>query len=328
MEKNVEETEERHRRGVSKLLDPSRFIAGAVAAIATFALQWLVAPEANPQLKSLQGYLVKSGTAVVVFLVTALLPKERRTALRVFALSVIAIVFLSGIASAGLYFFSIRDALALHQRVVSWNEVVNDTFLTPHYYSTRGSDINGSGNATTGGGLLTLRLRSTHVANQQFLVTDVAPSDQTYYVEASVRRQSGPFGSGCFLAFGVLDSNRYFLFEVTDDQRPDRPLHSAQIFQEVRAAPPVEKPVDHTDSLPYVDYWSLLWPPGAYSQWTQLAIYRTGSNYEFFVDGRLVGSVTNLPVSNGRITVGAFDPGTPSGSYVNCQFHYLRAWRQ
>jgi|SRR6266516_3717442 len=111
MDKNVEETEGRHRRGVSKLLDPSRFIAGAVAAIAAFALQWLVAPEANPQLKSLQGYLVKGGTAVVVFLVTALLPKERRTPLRVFALSAIAIVLLSGIASTGSYFLSIRAIL-------------------------------------------------------------------------------------------------------------------------------------------------------------------------------------------------------------------------
>jgi hypothetical protein len=56
----------------------------------------------------------------------------------------------------------------------------------------------------------------------------------------------------------------------------------------------------------------LLWPIGAYSQWTVLAIYRIGNNYEFFVDERLVGSVTNLPVPNGRIIVGAFDPGTPA----------------
>jgi hypothetical protein len=328
MDRNLEETKERRRGGVSKLLDPSRFLAGAVAAIAAFALQLLVPPVVNPQLESLEGYLVKGGTAVVVFLVTAVLPKEQRTVLRVFVLSMITIVLVSGSTSVGLYFLSIRDALAAHQSAARWNEVLNDTFVARHYFATRSADVNGSGNATTGGGLLTVRLRSTHVANQQFLVRDVAPLGQTYYVETSVRRQSGPFGSGCFLAFGVLDSNRYFLFEVTDDQRADRPLHSAQIFQEVRAAPPIEKPVDHTGSLPYVDYWSLSWPPGAYSQWTQLAIYRIGNNYEFFVDERLVGSVTNLPVPNGRVTVGAFDPGTPSGSYVNCQFHYLRAWRQ
>jgi hypothetical protein len=328
MDRDLKETKERRQRVASKLLDPSRFLAGAVAAIVAFALQLLVPPVVNPQLQSLEGYLVKGGTAVVVFLVTVLLPKQRRTVLRVFALSMVTIISISGSASVGLYFLSIRDAFAVHQRAAHWNEVLNDKFVARRYFSTRGTDVNGSGNATTGGGLLTLRLRSTHVANQQFLVTDVAPKGQTYYVETSVRRQSGPFGSGCFLAFGVLDSNRYFLFEVTDDQRPDRPLHSAQVFQELRAAPPVEKQVDHTDSLPYVSYWSLLWPPGAYSQWTQLAIYRTGNNYEFFVDERFVGNITNLPVPNGRVTVGAFDPGTPSGSYVNCQFHYLRAWRQ
>jgi hypothetical protein len=328
MDQKPEETKERGRRGLSKLLDPSRLIGGAVAAIAAFALQWLVAPVVNPQLESLEGYLVKGGAAVVVFLVTALLGKERRTLFRVSALSLVIIVLISTVVSAGLFYVSIRDAQAVHQRVVGWTEVLNDTFKEQHYYVTRTADVNGSGNATTGGGLLILRLRSTHVANQQFFVSDVAPLGQGYYVETSVRRQSGPIGSGCFLAFGVLDSNRYFLFEVTDDQRPARPLHSAQIFQEVRAAPPVEKPVDHTDSLPYVHYWSVLWPPGAYSQWTKLAIYRTGNDYNFFVDDRLVSSVTNLPVPNSRITIGAFDPGTSSGSYVNCQFRYLRAWRQ
>jgi hypothetical protein len=327
MDKEVEEGSQGRRGWVSKL-DPSRLIAGAIAALAVLVLQLLAPPVVNPQLESLEGYLVKGGTAVVVFLVTALLPKERRTVLRVFVVSLITIILISGPASAGLYFSSIQDAFGVHQRIARWDEVLNDSFVAPHSYSTRTADINGSGNATTGDGLLTVRLRSTHVANQQFLVTDVAPSGQAYYVETSIRRQSGPFGSGCFLAFGVLDSNRYYLFEVTDDQRADRPLHSAQIFQEVRAAPPVERPVDHTDSLPYVDYWSLLWPPGAYSQWTQLAIYRTGNDYKFFVDERLVGNVTNLPVPNGRVTVGAFDPGTPNGSYVNCQFHYLRAWRQ
>jgi hypothetical protein len=211
MDKNLEETKERRRRGVSKLLDPSRFTAGAVAAVAAFVLQLLVPPVVNPQLESLQGYLVKGGTAVVVFLMTALLPKEGRTPLRIFVLSVITIVFISGSAFVGSYFLSIKDALATHQRAARWNEVLNDTFVARHYFATRSTDVNGSGNATTGGGLLTLRLRSTHVANQQFLVTDVAPSGQSYYVETSVRSQSGPFGSGCFLAFGVLDSNRYFL---------------------------------------------------------------------------------------------------------------------
>lgn len=328
MDQKPEEPKEGGQRGLSKLLDPSRLIAGAVAASAAFALQLLVPPLVNPQFESLEGYVVKGGAAVVVFLVTLFLGKERRTIFRVFTLSMIIIVSISITVSLGFFYSSIRDAHAVHQRVADWSEVLNDTFMAQQYFVTKSTDVNGSGNATTGGGLLTLRLRSTHVANQQFFVTNVAPSGQGYYVETSVRRQSGPVGSGCFLAFGVLDSNRYFLFEVTDDQRPARPLHSAQIFQEVRAAPPVEKPVDHTDSLPYIHYWSLFWPPGAYSQWTTLAIYRIGDNYEFFVDERLVSTVTNLPVPNGRITVGAFDPGTPSGSYVNCQFRYLRAWRQ
>jgi hypothetical protein len=328
MDKKPEETTKRDRRGAAKLLDPSRFIAGAVAAIVVIALQLLVPPAVNPEVKSLQGYAVKGGTAVIVFLITALLRNERRTVRRVFVLSAVTTVLLFSVSSMSLFYVSIHDALAIHHRVAAWSDVLNNTFSTRGYYSTSGVDVNGSGNATTGDGLLTVRLRSTHVANQQFLITDVAPLGQGYYVETSVRRQSGPIGSGCFLAFGVLDSNRYFLFEVTDDQRPDRPLHSAQIFQEVRAAPAIEKPVDETDSLPYVDYWSVLWPPGAYSEWTQLAIYRIGNNYEFFVDERLVSSVTNLPVPNGRVTVGAFDPGTPSGSYVNCQFQYLRAWRQ
>lgn len=56
--------------------------------------------------------------------------------------------------------------------------------------------------------------------------------------------QYGPVGSRCFLAFGVIDPSRYYLFEVTEDQRPGRPLHSAQIFQEVRADPDTQRPVD------------------------------------------------------------------------------------
>jgi hypothetical protein len=325
---NQSKTEDKGKRQVAKRLDPSRFIAGAVAAIAAFLLQLLVIPPVvNPQVETLESYLIKGGAAVIVFLITLLLREERRTVARVFVLSLATIIVISFIGSAGLFFLSVRDALGVHQRVASWTEVLNDTFHQYQYFTTNGTDVNGSGNATAGGGLLTLRLRSTHVANQQFFVTNLAPLSQGYYVETSVRRQSGPIGSGCFLAFGVLDSNRYFLFEVTDDQRPDRPLHSAQIFQELRAAPAVERAVDQTSSLPYVDHWSLLWPPGADSGWTHLAIYRLGNDYDFFVNERLVSRVTNLPVPNSRITVGAFDPGTQNGSYVNCEFQYLRAWR-
>ena len=42
-----------------------------------------------------------------------------------------------------------------------------------------------------------------------------------------VRRQYGPLGSGCFLALGVLDADRYFLYTVTDDAKPGVALHSA-----------------------------------------------------------------------------------------------------
>jgi len=328
MNENQGKTENKSQRRAAKLLDPSKFVAGAVAAIAAFVLQLLVIPPVvNPQVETLESYLIKGGAAVIVFLVTALLRKERRTVSRVFVLSLATIVIISSAGSVGLFFLSVRDALTVHQKVAGWTEVLNDTFREHHYFTTKGTDVNGSGNATTGGGLLTVRLRSTHVANQQFLVTNLAPFSQGYYVETSVRRQSGPIGSACFLAFSVLDSNRYFLFEVTDDQRPNRPLHSAQIFQELRAAPATERAVDQTTSLPYVDHWSLLWPPGVDSGWTHLAVYRFGDNYDFFVNGRLVSRVTNLPVSNSRVTVGAFDPGTQNGSYVNCEFQYLRAWR-
>src|SRR5215475_2710692 len=295
MNSSAEELKEKRPNALSKLLDPSKLIAGAVAAAVALVLQLFVPPLANSELESIQSWLVKGGAAVAVFLVTWRLEKERRTVLRVLAWSLATLVLVSGCLSAAFYWATVSDALAVHKNVTHWDEVLNDTFVQHQNFSTRGTDVNGSGNATTGGGILTLRLRSTHVANQQFRWANVAPAGQPYYVETSVRRQSGPFGSGCFLGFGVQDSNRYFLFEVTDDQRPDRPLHSAQIFQELSAAPPVEKAVDHTDSLSYVDYWSLLWPPGAYSQWTQLAISRSGANYQFYVDDRLVSTVTGLP---------------------------------
>jgi hypothetical protein len=328
MNERVEKAKKKAREAAAKRLDPSKLVAGTIAAIAAFVLQLLVIPPVvNPQVQSLQGYVVKGLAAGAVLLITVLLPQKKRSVARIFALAFTAVVLFSAAASAGYFYLSIKDAVSLHQRAAGWTEILNDTFRNRAFLQTKGTDTNGSGNASTGGGVLTLRLRSTHVANQQYLVTDVAPTGQEYYVETSFRRQSGPVGSACFLAFGVVDSDRYFLFDVTSDQRPGRPLHSAQIFQEVSADPAVEKPVDSSPALPYVDHWSLLWPPGADSEWTQLAIHRVGTEYEFFVDGRRVSQVTGLPVPNGRITVGVFDPGTADGSYAGCQFRYLRAWK-
>jgi hypothetical protein len=312
---------------MTKLLDPKRFIAGAVAAAASLLLLFMP-PVVNAQVRSIESYVVKGGAALAVFLITAALAKPNRTVGRVFLLSLVTVVILSALTSGGYFIWSIRNGISLHKSVAGWTKVLDDEFTVRKEYSTARTDINGSGNATTGNGILTLRLRSTHVANQQFFVANIAPAGQEYYVETSVRRQYGPVGSGCFLAFGVMDPDRYYLFEVTEDERQNRPLHSAQIFQEVQAAPAIEKPVDQSPSLPYVEHWSLLWPPGRDSQWTRLGIHRTGNDYDFFVDDRLVDHVTNLPVPNAHVTVGAFEPGTPNGSYVGCQFRYLRAWRK
>jgi len=312
---------------MAKLLDPRRLIAGAVAAVISLLLLFMP-PVPNAQVRFFEGYVVKGGAALAVFLVTVALAEPRRTVRRVFLISLVIVIFLLALTSGGYFAWSIRDAIGLQKGLGGWDKILDYKFVVRQEFSTAKADVNGSGNATTGNGVLTLRLRSTHVANQQFFVTDIAPAGQEYYVETSVRRQYGPIGSGCFLAFGVIDSDRYYLFEVTDDQRLNRPLHSAQVFQEVQAAPAIEKAVDQSPSLPYVQYWSLLWPPGEDSQWTRLAIHRVGGDYDFFVDNRLVGHVTDLPVPNARVTVGAFDPGTPNGSYVGCQFRYLRAWRK
>jgi hypothetical protein len=312
---------------MARLLDPRRLVAGAVAAAVSLLLLFMP-PIPNAQVRFFESYIVKGGAALAVFLVTVALAEPRRTVRRVFLISLVTMVLLLALTSGGYFVWSVRDANSLQRGLGSWDKVLDDEFVVRQEFSTAKVDVNGSGNATTGNGVLTLRLRSTHVANQQFFITDIAPAGQEYYVETSVRRQYGPIGSGCFLAFGVTDSDRYYLFEVTDDQRPNRPLHSAQIFQEVQAAPAIEKAVDQSPSLPYVQYWSLLWPPGEDSQWTRLAIHRVGGDYDFFVDDRLVGQVTNLPVPNARVTVGAFDPGTPNGSYVGCQFRYLKAWRK
>jgi len=313
--------------GMAKLLDPRRLVAGAVAAAASLLLLFMP-PVPNAQVRFFESYVVKGGAALAVFLVTVALAEPRRTVRRVFLISLVTVIFLLTLTSGGYFVWSIRDAIGLQKELGGWDKALDYEFVVRQKFSTAKGDVNGSGNATTGNGVLTLRLRSTHVANQQFFVTDIAPTGQEYYVETSVRRQYGPIGSGCFLAFGVIDSDRYYLFEVTDDPRPDRPLHSAQVFQEVQAAPAIEKAVDQSPTLPYVQYWSLLWPPGEDSQWTRLAIHRVGGDYDFFVDNRLVSHVTDLPVPNARVTVGAFDPGTPNGSYVGCQFRYLRAWRK
>jgi hypothetical protein len=312
---------------MAKLLDPRRLVAGAVAAAASLLLLFMP-PIPNAQARFFESYIAKGCAALAVFLVTVALGEPGRTVGRVFLISLAVVVFLLALTSGGYFLWSIRDAKSVQSGLGGWDRVLDNEFVARQEFSTARVDVNGSGNAATGNGILTLRLRSTHVANQPFFITDIAPAGQEYYVETSVRRQYGPIGSGCFLAFGVINSDRYYLFEVTYDQRPNRPLHSAQIFQEVQAAPAIEKPVDQSPSLPYVQYWSLLWPPGEDSQWTRLAIHRAGGDYDFFVDDRLVDHVTNLPVPNARVTVGAFDPGTPNGSYVGCQFRYLRAWRK
>jgi hypothetical protein len=309
----------------TKLLDPHRLIPGVVGGILSL-LVLVLPPVGNPQLHLGEKAAVKVITAVSVFVVTALLASERRTALRVIMRSVILGLALVVLISAGTWFSATRSAFALHREVSVWPKTVDERFLQERTLTTGGTNTNGSGNATTGGGLLTIRLRSTHVANQQYFRYTAGAPGHEYYLETRMRRQYGPVGSGCFLALGVLDSDRYFLFTVTDDAKPGVALHSARIDQEVQADPAVEKPVDHTDRLPYVKYWSLLYPPRADNSWTRLAVHRIGDSYDFFVNDRLVSHTTGIPIPNEQVTVGAYDPGTLDGSYVGCQFRYLLAW--
>ena len=71
---------------------------------------------------------------------------------------------------------------------------------------------------------------------------------------------------------------------------------------------------------------SLLPSPGAQASWTRLSVYKHGRDYYFFVNDRRVGHVTDIVEDTGRVTVGAYDPGTTDGSYVGCQFRELKAW--
>jgi hypothetical protein len=93
---NQGKTEDKGSRQAAKLLDPSRFIAGAVAATAAFLLQLLVIPPVvNPEVETLESYLIKGGAAVIVFLETALLREEWRTVGRIFAVSLATIIIIS-----------------------------------------------------------------------------------------------------------------------------------------------------------------------------------------------------------------------------------------
>jgi hypothetical protein len=308
-----------------KVLDPHRLVPGFVGGVLSVLL-FLLPPATNPQFRLGEKALVKGIAAASVFLVTYLLAGDKRSVLKVMVRSVLVGLAALVLVTGGIWAKDTRQAFALHREVAAWPKTIDERFLDAQTYMTPSTDINGSGNATTGGGVLTIRLRSTHVANQQFQRYAAAAPGHEYYAETRVRRQYGPVGSGCFLALGVLDSDRYFLYTVTDDAKPGVAFHSARIDQEVRANPAIEKPIDHTDQLPYVRYWSLLYPPGRDASWTRLSVHRFGDTYDFFVNDRLVSHVTGIPIPNKQVTVGAYDPGTTDGSYVGCQFQYLRAW--
>src|SRR5712691_3011979 len=179
---------------MAKLLDPRRLIAGAVAAVISLLLLFMP-PVPNAQVRFFEGYVVKGGAALAVFLVTLALAEPRRTVRRVFLISLVTVIFLLALTSGGYFVWSIRDAIGLQKGLGGWDRVLDYKFVVRQEFSTAKADVNGSGNAMTGNGVLTLRLRSTHVANQQFFVTDIAPAGQEYYVETSVRRQYGPIGS-------------------------------------------------------------------------------------------------------------------------------------
>jgi len=309
---------------ILKLLEPHRLIGGVVGG-AVALLAFLLPPIANAQLHLADKLFLKGVAPAVVFLATLALAPTKRTIRRIFTISVIVTFAVVSMASVGYWWWATRPARQVDRLAVAWRTSVDERFEKPQFFHTAASDTNGEGNAEAGHGTLTIRLRSTHVANQQFLRFTAAPPRAEYYVETRVRRQYGPTGSGCFLALGVLNPDQYYLFTVTDDAKPGAAIHSARVDQEVSANPAVEKPIDHSDELPYVRYWSLLFPPGRDASWTRVAVHRYGDTYDMFVNGRRVSHVTGVPIPNETITVGAYDPGTADGSYVGCQFQNLRA---
>jgi hypothetical protein len=314
------------RRLARWVLDPHKLVAGFAAAAGTGVLL-VLPPVANVQIREAEGRLVSATSAAVAFVVAALLSPTRRTLAMVVTICVAVVVIVTTVATGGYYAITTNQARGLHRDAHGWTQTVDDTYSARTHSSTRGTDRNGSGSASTINGVLTIRLRSTHVANQQYFVREAAPAGSNYFVETQVRRQYGPLNSGCFLAFSVIDSDRYYLYTVTDDARGGLRAHSALVAQEVRASPAIEKPVAHSDALPYVDNWSVLPRLGAEASWTTLAVYKDEGDYVFFVNDRKVAEVSDVVNDTGRVTVGAYDPGTSDGSYVGCQFRYLHAWQ-
>lgn len=284
---------------------------------------------------------MKVVAAGVAFVVTSLLAESRRTPGRVFVVSAFVVVVVVSAYSTGAYYLTTRQARDLHSRLAAIRPVVHEDFDQTTVLNSPSrpgkadtckdpvggsANVNGSGEARIDHGLLTLTLCSLHVANQQYLPFDVAPKGGNYYVETRTRRQHGPTGSGCFLAFGVVNEDQYVLFDVTYEPTSSYPERTAVIAQEVSARPAVQRYLDHSPPLPYVRRWSLLWPPGADQNWTTLGVRRVGTTYDFYVDNRRVSHITDLHAPNSRVTVGAFDPGTTNGSFVGCEFRYLRGW--
>jgi hypothetical protein len=328
------------RRKAAKF-GPHDLVAGAVSAIGTFVVMVLFPPVSNGQLTSATTYGVKVLAAGAAFVVTSLLAESRRNPGRVFLVSASVVVTVVSLYSTAAYYLTTRQASELHRQLAAIQPVVQDNFdETKLLNSPRqlgkpdtckdpvggSANINGSGEARIDHGLLTLTLCSLHVANQQYLVFDIAPKGGDYYVETRTRRQHGPAHSGCFLAFGVVNEDQYLLFDVTSEPTLVYPAQTAVIAQEVSARPFVERILDHSPPLPYVQRWSLLWPPGADQSWTTLGVRRVGTTYDFYVDDRRISHITDLYAPNSRVTVGAFDPGTTNGSFVGCEFRYLRGW--
>jgi hypothetical protein len=309
---------------IIKLLDPRRLLPSAVGGAATL-LAFLLPPIASVQVHLAEKLFLRAVAPAAAFVITLLFAATKRSIGRVLIRSVAVTFIVISMFSGIVWRITTNPGRSASQVAAGWSTTVDERFAKSQELKTAAANQNGEGNAATGDGILTIRLRSTHVANQQYLRFDAAPAGGEYYVETRVRRQYGPVGSGCFLALGVLDSDRFYLFTVTDDAKPGVDLHSARVDQEVSANPAVEKPVDHSNELPYVRYWSLLFPPGKDASWTRIAVHRLGDSYDFFVDDRLVSHVTGLPVPNEKVSVGAYDPGTTDGSYVGCQFKYLRA---
>ena len=301
---------------------PARFLVGAVEAVGAFSLLWFP-PLGNQQAQSAAAWVGRGAAALVVFFTAAAM--GRSSVCRVFCVASAVMLLVVTVVATGGYLVTTADSRALLDRVGGWHQPIDEPFDTTASLSTRSSNTNGSGQASIAHGVLTLTLRSNHVANQQYLVTPIASDD--FYVETRERRQNGAPGSGCFLAVGAQNSNSYLLYQVAYNSTNRHSARSAELFREdLVMGRAQERPVFSSDPLPYVRWWSLLWPPGHDASWTTLGLHVRGSVIDLYVDRRHVGRATNIDLPGSGVTVGAFDPGTPDGSYVGCEFDYLSAW--